>query len=114
MIEQIKPRLKEYVEQITQLDPRAGRNMYKCPLCKSGNNEHRNSNGAFSITPDGQAWKCFSCNNGGDIFTLIGLYEGIPDFIQQKERARQIFNITDFTRFTKNLSRWYAFPIRIL
>lgn len=98
--EKIKPFLKNYVEQITQPDPRAGRNMYKCPICKSGHGEGLNSNGAFSITPDGLAWKCFSCENGGDIFTLIGLYEGLPDFIQQKERAKQIFNVTEFTQKT--------------
>lgn len=46
--------------------------------------------GAFSVTKDGLAWKCFSCGKGGDIFTLIGLYEGLDDFKDQAQRAAEI------------------------
>ena len=68
--EELRAGLTAYVESITEKDRRAGNNMYKCPLCGSGTG--RNHNGAFSITRDGKSWKCFSCNQGGDIFTLIG------------------------------------------
>ena len=41
---------------------------YNCPICGSGTGKHHTS--AFSIAPDGQSWKCFSCNAGGDVFEL--------------------------------------------
>ena len=95
MIEQqdiiyLKGQLKNYVNQITKPDTRAGKNMYICPLCKSGASGEKGSDGAFSITPDGKKWKCFSCEAGGDIFELIGLYENIDNFIEQAERAASI------------------------
>lgn len=99
--EELRASLKSYVEQITQPDRRAGQNMYKCPLCGSGGRGGRNSDGAFSITKDGKAWKCFACNQGGDIFTLIGLYEGLADFKDQARRAAEISGITLFTGYTK-------------
>ena len=99
--EELRAGLKTYVESITQPDRRAGRNMYKCPLCGSGSRGGRNSNGAFSITRDGKAWKCFSCNQGGDIFTLIGLHEGLEDFKDQAKRAAEISGITLFTEYTE-------------
>lgn len=92
-IEELKSGLTSYVLSITQPDRRAGHNMYKCPLCGSGNHGGRESNGAFSIK-DGKAWKCFSCGKGGDIFTLIKEYEGIEDFTAQVERAASISGIT--------------------
>lgn len=96
-LEEIKSGLTAYVESITQPDRRAGRNFYKCPLCGSGTG--RNKTGAFSITRDGKAWKCFSCGQGGDVFTLIKLHEGITDFKAQVERAAA------FTGGTVNIER---------
>ena len=90
--EDLKRGLTVYMQQITQADRRAGHNMYKCPLCGSGNHSSRDSNGALSIR-DGIAWHCFSCGKGGDIFTLIKEYEGIADFTAQAERAAQILGI---------------------
>lgn len=91
--DEIKARLKDYVERITTADKKAGRNMYKCPLCGSGTSGGRNSNGAFSITPDGLSWKCFSCNKGGDIFSLVGEYKGISDFKEQLAFLEAEFNM---------------------
>ena len=91
--DEIKGRLREYVESITTADKRAGRNMYKCPLCGSGSHGGQNSNGAFSITGNGTAWKCFSCNKGGDIFDLVAEYKGIGDFKDQLEYLKGEFNI---------------------
>lgn len=96
----MKSGLTSYVQSITQADQRAGHNMYKCPLCGSGSNGGRNSDGAFSITKDGKTWRCFSCNRGGDIFTLIGLHEGLEDFNSQVRRAAKIIGIPLFTEFT--------------
>ena len=52
-IDRLKSGLKAYVESITQPDRRAGANMYKCPLCGSGQHGGRSSDGAFSVTKDG-------------------------------------------------------------
>lgn len=100
-LEELKGGLTSYVQSITQPDRKAGHNMYKCPLCGSGTHGGRNSNGAFSITKDGKAWKCFSCNQGGDIFTLIGLHEGLTEFRAQAQRAAEISGITLFTEYTE-------------
>lgn len=90
-LDQLKSGLTTYVNMITKPDRRAGRNMYKCPLCGSGT--IKNKSGAFSITRDGKAFKCFSCHEGGDIFTLIALHEGIEDFTDQARRAAEITGI---------------------
>lgn len=87
--EQLKGQLRAYVESITHKSK--GANMYVCPLCGSGTGSH--STGAFSIK-DGTSWKCFSCNEGGDIFDLIGKHEGIADHSEQLKRAGEIFGIT--------------------
>lgn len=88
--DQLKGNLKAYVETITQKSK--GANMYVCPLCKSGTGSH--STGAFSITREGTSWKCFSCNEGGDIFDLIGKVENISDHSKQLKRAGELFGIT--------------------
>jgi len=87
--DQLKGQLRAYVESITSRSK--GANMYVCPLCGSGTGSH--STGAFSIK-DGTSWKCFSCNKGGDIFDLIGEYEGIADHSEQLKRAGELFGIT--------------------
>ena len=101
--EELRAGLTTYVESITEKDRRAGNNMYKCPLCGSGTG--RNHNGAFSITRDGKAWKCFSCNQGGDIFTLISLHEGLSDFKAQVKRAEEIAGNKMFTVYTKKTEK---------
>lgn len=90
----LKQHLKDYVESITQRSK--GSNMYVCPLCGSGTgNKH---SGAFSIK-DGVNWKCFSCDKGGDIFDIIGEYEGISDHTEQLKRACNIYGIEISTSF---------------
>jgi len=86
--EQLKEQLKPYVESITHKSK--GANMYVCPLCGSGTGSH--STGAFSIK--GTSWKCFSCNEGGDIFDLIGKREGITDYSEQLKRAGELFGVS--------------------
>lgn len=100
--EALKENLVKYVGMITQPDKRSGRNMYKCPLCGSGSDDGRGHNGAFSITSDGKSWRCFSCNRGGDIFTLINLYEGLSDFQSQVQRAAEISGEKSFFKPSKN------------
>lgn len=86
--EQLKEQLKPYVESITHKSK--GANMYVCPLCGSGTGSH--STGAFSIK--GTSWKCFSCNEGGDIFDLIGKHERITDYSEQLKRAGELFGVS--------------------
>lgn len=52
-----------------------GRGMYVCPVCGSGNGPRRTA--AFHV--QGQRWKCFSCNSGGDVFDLVGILDGIEN-----------------------------------
>ena len=91
---ELRKRLTDYVSSITTADRKAGRNMYKCPLCGSGTHGGRNSNGAFSIKSDGETWHCFSCNKGGDIFDLIGIYEGLEDHNAQLKRAADLYSVS--------------------
>lgn len=95
-IDYLKTMLPEYVSHITSPDRRAGRDMYKCPLCGSGSSGRRNSNGAFSIDrrTNRTTWKCFSCNESGDIFNLIEKYEGLADFNDQLNRAADLFSVS--------------------
>lgn len=83
--EQFKRQLRTYVESITSKSK--GANMYVCPICGSGTKSH--GTGAFSIK-NGTSWKCFSCGKGGDIFDLIGEYEGIANHSEQLKRAEEL------------------------
>lgn len=64
-----KSRLTDYVSKVTT--PSRGKNMYVCPLCKSGTG--KNGSGAFSVDTRTDRFKCFSCNKSGDIFDLYSL-----------------------------------------
>ena len=64
----LKSSLSNYL-QATAVKGQGGK--YNCPICGSGTGKHHTS--AFSIAPDGQSWKCFSCNHGGDVFELAAL-----------------------------------------
>ena len=105
--EELKSRLSSYVRSITTPDRKAGKNMYKCPLCGSGTHKGANSDGAFSIYDNGKKWKCFSCNQGGDIFNLIGLLEGVSDFPTRIKRATEVtgFTVTDTEEEFKEVSK---------
>ena len=80
----IKTHLRDYVEQITQ---QSKNGMYVCPICGSGTGPKRT--GAFSITPDGLRYKCFSCGKEGDIFDL---YEQTK-LCGKREARRALFDM---------------------
>lgn len=83
----LKLYLRDYVETITEKSK--GPNMYICPLCGSGRG--KNHTGAFSIdTKDPTKWKCFSCEESGDIFDLIGKVENITEYPDQERRVREL------------------------
>lgn len=83
-MEALKMQLKNYVESITKPSPKAGANHYICPLCGSGSGEH--GTGAFSLYSNEAKWKCFACGNGGDVYDLVRLVEGITTLREQTER----------------------------
>ena len=91
LVEEMRGRLPEFVQSITNADRRAGRNMYICPLCGSGTGKGKGQkNGAFSIK-DGKQWHCFACDQGGGIYDLIGAYYGLHDFKDQLDKAAEFF-----------------------
>ena len=84
----LKPRLEEYIIAVGgKKDKRAGKDMYCCPVCNSGNNK----DGALHVT--GEKWYCHSCHNGGDIFTMAGLLNNTSDFIEQIQDICNTLNI---------------------
>ena len=89
--EAVKERLTEYVESITDHSRKGNKKAYICPLCSSGTG--RNATGAFTITTDGNSWKCFACDKGGDTLDLIGYVEGIDDYNSKLTRAGELFNM---------------------
>ena len=89
VIERMKSRLPEYVEEKLEKSPKGGKRMYICPFCGSGAGKNRT--GAFSITPDGKHWKCFSCEEHGDLYDLIRRLEGLEDFNKIAQKAAQFF-----------------------
>ena len=68
--EAIKNRIGDYLQAIGQ--PKKNKD-YVCPICNSGGGNNGNYTTAFKITPNGEAWHCFSCGNKGDIYNLIAL-----------------------------------------
>lgn len=102
-IDNIKERLTEYVESITEHTTKGNKKAYNCPICHSGKGE--NGTGAFNINPkDTTSWRCFSCGNSGDIFNLIGLVGNLDTFNQQLQYACEFFNI-DFNSNDIELSK---------
>lgn len=104
--EYIKPLLGEYLDSITT---KKGK-MYICPLCGSGSGNNGNYTPALSI--NGEKWRCFSCNNGGDVFSLIALQNGLDsskEFYKVLDIAAAALNIdidntynTEYTQYTHN------------
>lgn len=86
--DQLKAKLVNYVESITR---KSKSGLYVCPLCHSG--EGPKGTGAFGIYAEGMKWKCQACRRGGDIFDLIGEYEGISDKLGQLRRAGELFGV---------------------
>ncbi|MFI3272823.1 MAG: DnaB-like helicase C-terminal domain-containing protein [Pseudomonadota bacterium] len=85
--ELLKEKLTAYLERVTK-QSRSG--LYVCPLCGSGTGPRQT--GALSVR-EGRYWKCFSCGEGGDIFTLCGLVEGLDDYGQQAAFLEDAFGL---------------------
>lgn len=64
---------------------------FVCPHCSSGTGPDKSP--AFSITPDGAHWKCFSCHAGGDVFDLAGELLDTDNKLEQLEEVARFFNV---------------------
>lgn len=88
--EELKELLPDYLELLEEQGKieNRGNDYWTCPFCGSGDNEHHTA--AFHI--NGTKYKCFSCNEGGDIFDLVGYIERMPkdNFIKHYNRALKI------------------------
>lgn len=82
--DKLRSRLPDYVRMYAKADRKAGRGMFTCMLCGSGTHS-KNGSGAFHLKADGEHWFCHVCGEGGDIFKLYALKNGLDmkeDFIQ--------------------------------
>lgn len=68
--EEMKSYLHEYADQYLS---KSRNGLYDCPICGSGTGT--NMTGALNI--NGDNWYCHSCGNGGDIFRLVMMSEGL-------------------------------------
>lgn len=71
-LDALKQHLRDEVEQSTE---KSKSGLYNCPLCDSG--KKVKGTGALGIFDNGQRWKCQSCNQGGDIYDLYELRDGL-------------------------------------
>ena len=85
-MENLKNGLQAYVKDHLTASKEKGK--YICPYCGSGSGPH--GTGAFSIMPGGTRWKCFACNESGDLMDLIGKVEGITGYTAQQARAAEL------------------------
>lgn len=77
---------KDYAERF--LEPR-GNNTYVCPCCDSGNGP--NHTAAMHISgANGESWRCYSCNHGGDVFDLAAAYLGNASKQQALEEVARL------------------------
>ncbi|MDE5558915.1 MAG: toprim domain-containing protein, partial [Ruminococcus sp.] len=102
-LQDIKPFLLDYVNEITKPSKNGGKNQYICPLCGSGTGSKQS--GAFTVYPDTSSYHCFACDANGDIFTLYGSLNGLDE--KTKEGFR---TIADELKSKYNIS--FSQPIR--
>lgn len=91
-IEEIKPYLLDYVNEITESSRNGSKNQYICPLCSSGTGSHRS--GAFTVYPETNSYHCFACGANGDIFNLYGEINNITDFKTIADELKAKYNIS--------------------
>lgn len=88
--EELKELLPDYMELLEEQGKteNRGNDYWICPFCGSGDNEHHTA--AFHINRT--RYKCFSCDEGGDIFDLVGHIEKLPkgNFIKNYNRTLKI------------------------
>ena len=90
-LQEIKPFLLDYIQEITQPSRNGGKNQYICPLCGSGTGS--NHSGAFTFYPESDSFHCFACDANGDIFTLYGEMNNISDFKTIADELKAKYNV---------------------
>lgn len=87
--------LDDYVMSVTSKAPRAGRDMYICPLCGSGTGpKHTGAFSVFTGSDGKRRWHCFSCGQKGDLYDLIEAVEGLTDMKDKAGLAADLAGIT--------------------
>lgn len=83
--------LREYLQDYATANLEKSKSgLYVCPFCGSG----RGSNHTGALSIKGNNFKCFSCNEQGSIFDLVGVLENIEGLPQQVARVREIYGYT--------------------
>lgn len=93
-------RLRDYAESV--LDSVHGG--FVCPICGSGTGPKGTP--AFSIK--GEMWKCFACNNHGDVLDLAGAVLNTDDKSRQIEAVASWAGIADTERAARPQDRAQA------
>lgn len=79
--------LVEVVSAYVALTKKSGRNLLGlCPF-------HNDKNPSLNVSPDRQVWKCFSCGEGGDVFSFVQKIEKCT-FPEAVERLAQKAGVT--------------------
>ena len=68
---------------------------YVCPYCSSGLGPH----GTGGMTLYDNGYFCFSCRKSGDIFDLVGHFEGIEGYRNQLQRVKELYGPVDPEKF---------------
>ena len=75
--------LVEFLRGYLELKP-AGKNFKtNCPF-------HKEKTPSLMISPERQIWRCFGCNEGGDIFTFLMKYENLEFYEALKILAEKV------------------------
>lgn len=71
--EQVKDRIDivEFIRQYLDLKPSGSNFKGLCPF-------HKEKTPSFMVSPSRRNFKCFGCGKGGDVFSFLELYEGMP------------------------------------
>lgn len=100
-VARIKERLDlvDFLRQYLTLTP-AGRSMKAlCPF-------HKEKTPSFMVSPERQAWHCFGCNMGGDLFEFVMKYENLEFFEALKVLAEKAG--VDLKRFGGESEKQFA------
>lgn len=77
-LQDLRYHIKDELTRARDWKPRGdGATGYCCPLCHSGESMRNGSTGGLSVKPDGVHWHCFVCEQGGDIYDLFMLRDGL-------------------------------------
>ena len=68
---------------------------FVCPYCSSGLGPH----GTGGMTLYDNGYFCFSCRKSGDIFDLVGHFEGIEGYRNQLQRVKELYGPVDPEKF---------------